>query len=161
MGRDDCEIHVLIVGHYGSDIMSLPNQTHSEWENERCPPKEVLERIYKNYPSVSLPMNLTSQPIISPKSRRPPASDIPQMYPPNPWWNPYPSAGPVNVPPGPFYSVSGPSTAPFYPPHPITSNISPNLPTNEETPQLPSDNNQAVDVSLGPSPTKPSLVSLR
>ena len=124
------------------------NQTHDEWENERRPPKEVLERIYKNYPSVSLPADLTGQPIISPKGRKPPAPDVSQMYPSNPFmgWNPYLAATAMNMPPGPLYTTAGSSTTPFYPPHPTAahSNIPQNLVTNEGTCQLSSDDDQAV-----------------
>ncbi|KAF9778370.1 hypothetical protein BJ322DRAFT_1025084 [Thelephora terrestris] len=96
---------------------------HGEWESHRRPPKEVLERVYKNHPRVSLPTDLTGQQVISPKGRRPPASDAQYVYPPNPFvgWNPYLTAGPSNVPPGPLYPTPGLLNPPFYPPYPPTS----------------------------------------
>lgn len=98
-----------------------------------------------------LPTDLTGQQTILAKGRKPPTSTPDSMYgyPPNPFagWNPYMSAGPFNIPPGPSYPFSGPSGAPFYPPYPTTphTNISPNPPTNEGRCRSPSDDSQTVE----------------
>jgi len=129
--------------------MCLPTQNHSKWDSYKCPLKEVLERVYKNYPWMLLPADLTGQPTISAKGQRPPTSDAMYGYPPNQFagWNPYLAARFLNMPPGPSYPVSGPSSAPFYPlyPTPPYAGTLPNPPTNEGRCRSPSDDGQSIE----------------
>ena len=148
MGSDDSTISIQVQQKFSS-LIYMSDQNRNGWKNFQCPPKEVLEKIYKRYLHAPIPLELSGQPIVQSKNTRQSTLNTPYNYPTGPFigWLPYPTAGPSNIQPYPPWPTPGPSHLPFYPSYPpaIHSNIPPNPLTNEITHGSTSDDDQDLE----------------
>lgn len=104
----------------------------------------LLEKIYKEYPHASLPMELTGRPAISSKKAKRSAFDAPNPSGSFPGWFPHFQPGPSNLSSYPSWPTPNPTYGPFLPPYPPATypNIPSGPPIDDDAPKSPKSEGQ-------------------